>query len=80
VLTLSATGTSSSGVSLVVLGLCLLVAAPILYWLLPRFEDRLNSVGSKGKPRPGRSLRVVGGPFLVAIFGIVALVSGLSKL
>lgn len=77
--TIATGSTSSSGISLVILGVCLLGVAPILYWLLPRFERSLDRVGSKGKPRPGRVLRVVGTPVLVAIFGIFALVSGLAK-
>ena len=72
--------TNSDGRSLVILGACLLAASPVLYLVLPRLDKSLERFWFKGKQRPGRWLRVVGGPILVAIFGAVALATGLAKL
>jgi hypothetical protein len=77
-LTLAAT--NSDGGSLVILGVCLLAASPVLYLVLPRFDKSLGRSWFKGKERKGRWFRVVGGPILVATFGVVALASGLAKL
>lgn len=71
---------SSGGIVGVVLGTCLVLAALVLYRLLPKLDHTINRVFFKGGRSTGQRLRTVGGPLFLGILGIACTVAGIVQL
>jgi hypothetical protein len=70
---------SSGGIVGVVLGTCLVMAALVLYRLLPKLDHTINRVFFKDGRTAGQRLRTVGGPLFLGILGTACSVAGLSN-
>jgi len=73
-------GISSGGVAVLVLGIVLVIAALLSFRLLPGFESIIEKVIFRGKQRPERQLRTVGGPIVLGVLGVICIVAGVVKL